>query len=116
VADHGSRHSGSSSYTFKKRIQLASDVILSFSERPLKFAIYLGLIISSISIIGSAWIFIRTLKWGYSVLGWPSLIFSIFFLGGIILTVLGIMGIYIGRIFQQVKNRPLYVISSQINL
>jgi glycosyltransferase involved in cell wall biosynthesis len=116
VADHGSRYSGRSSYTFKKRIQLALDVILSFSERPLKFAIYLGLIISSISIIGSAWIFIRTLKWGYSVLGWPSLIFSIFFLGGIILTVLGIMGIYIGRIFQQVKNRPLYIISSQINL
>jgi glycosyltransferase involved in cell wall biosynthesis len=115
-ADHGNRHSGKSSYTLKKRLQLASDVILSFSERPLKFAIYLGLVISTVSIIGSAWIFTRTLKWGYSVLGWPSLIVSIFFFGGIILTVLGIIGIYIGRIFQQVKNRPLFIISSQINL
>lgn len=116
VADHGSRFSGSSSYTLKKRIQLASDIILSFSERPLKFAVYLGLAISSISIIGSAWILTSSLKWGYSVLGWPSLIVSIFFLGGVILTVLGIIGIYVGRIFQQVKNRPLYIISSQINL
>lgn len=115
VADHGNRFSGSPSYTLKKRLQLASDVILSFSERPLKFAIYLGLLISSLSIFGSFWILIRTVKWGFSVIGWPSLMVTIFFLGGIILTVLGLLGIYIGRVFQQVKNRPLFVISSQIN-
>ena len=116
VADHGKRLSGRPTYTFKNRLKLATDIILSFSERPLKFTIYLGLFISLISLFGSFWIFIRTLKWGYSVVGWASLIVSIFFLSGIILTVLGLIGIYIGRIFQQVKNRPLFVITSQVNL
>jgi dolichol-phosphate mannosyltransferase len=115
VADHGNRFSGSPSYTLKKRLLLASDIILSFSERPLKFAIYLGLLISSLSIIGSIWILIGTFKWGFSVVGWPSLMVTIFFLGGVILTILGLIGIYLGRVFQQVKNRPLYIISSQIN-
>jgi glycosyltransferase involved in cell wall biosynthesis len=115
VADHGNRFSGSPSYTLKKRLLLAADIILSFSERPLKFAIYLGLFISSLSIFGSFWILIRTFKWGYSVIGWPSLMVTIFFLGGVTLTILGLIGIYLGRVFQQVKNRPLYIISSQIN-
>ena len=115
VADHGHRFSGVPSYTLKKRLKLAADIILSFSERPLKFAIYLGLFISTLSIFGSFWVLIRTLKWGFSVIGWPSLMLSIFFLGGIILTVLGLIGIYTGRIFQQVKSRPLFVIDSQVN-
>jgi glycosyltransferase involved in cell wall biosynthesis len=116
VADHGSRFSGSPSYTLKKRFKLASDIILSFSERPLKITIYLGLFVSSFSILGSFWVIFNSLKWGFSVTGWASLILSIFFFSGVILTVLGLIGIYIGRIFQQVKNRPLFIISSQINV
>ena len=115
VADHGSRFSGSPSYTLKKRFKLASDIILSFSERPLRMTIYLGLFVSSLSILGALWIIASTLKWGFSVTGWASLIISIFFLSGVILTVLGLIGVYVGRIFQQVKNRPLFIISSQIN-
>ena len=49
--------------------------------------------------------------WGFTVIGWASLVTSIFFIGGVTLTVLGVQGIYIGRIFQQVKNRPLFIIS-----
>ena len=116
LADHGVRHSGKPSYTIRKRFKLASDIILSFSERPLKLAIGFGLLISSISILLALWIFYGTFKWGYSVTGWSSVIVSILFSSGIILTVLGIIGIYLGRIFQEVKRRPLFIISESFNL
>jgi dolichol-phosphate mannosyltransferase len=114
-ADHGKRFSGKPSYTLKKRIKLAADIIIAFSDRPLKFAIIVGILISSSSIAFALFIFIRSLSFDYSVLGWPSLIVSIYFLSGVILTVLGILGIYLGRIFQEVKNRPLYVLSEKLN-
>jgi dolichol-phosphate mannosyltransferase len=116
LADHGIRYSGKPSYTLKKRIKLASDIILSFSERPLKFAIGLGLLMSTISILLALWIVYGTLKWGYTVTGWSSGIVSILFSSGVILTVLGIIGIYLGRVFQEVKRRPLFIISESFNL
>lgn len=114
-ADHGKRLSGKPSYTIKKRLRLASDIILSFSERPLKFAIGVGVILSTISILVATWIIYAAITWGYSVTGWTSLIFSIFFFSGVILVFLGIIGIYLGRVFQEVKRRPLYVVSERLN-
>ena len=114
-ADHGKRLSGKPSYTFRKRLRLASDIILSFSERPLKFAIGVGVILSTISILVATWIIYAAITWGYSVTGWTSLIFSIFFFSGVILVFLGIIGIYLGRVFQEVKRRPLYVVSDRLN-
>jgi dolichol-phosphate mannosyltransferase len=114
-ADHGKRLSGKPSYTIKKRLRLASDIILSFSERPLKFAIGVGVILSTISILVATWIIYAAITWGYSVTGWTSLIFSIFFFSGVILVFLGIIGIYLGRVFQEVKRRPLYVVSDRLN-
>jgi glycosyltransferase involved in cell wall biosynthesis len=116
VADHGTRHSGNTSYTFRKRIRLASDMILSFSERPLKFAISLGILISTFSILIAFWIFYKSIRFGFEVTGWPSTIISIFLLGGINLIVLGILGIYLGRTFQEVKRRPLFITSETVNL
>jgi dolichol-phosphate mannosyltransferase len=72
--------------------------------------------ISIFSLIGAIGIIIRNYFWGFTVIGWASLVTSIFFIGGVTLTVLGIQGIYIGRIFQQVKNRPLFIISELKNL
>ena len=115
-AAHGLRFSGRPSYTIKKRITLALDIILSFSDRPLRFAIGLGLLMSAVSVLFSLWIFIGAINWGFSVTGWPSLIVSIFFTGGVILIVLGIIGIYLGRIFREVKARPLYVVSESLNV
>ena len=114
-ADHGVRHSGKPSYTFRKRIKLASDIILSFSERPLKFAVFIGILFSFLSFIGAGIIILRSISFGDSVIGWPSLMVTIFFLSGITLTILGFIGIYLGRIFQEVKNRPLYLVSSEVN-
>jgi glycosyltransferase involved in cell wall biosynthesis len=113
-ADHGTRFAGKPSYTFRRRIQLAFDIIFSYSERPLKFAIFLGSFVSVLAIIFSLMLIYAALKWGFTVLGWPSLIISIFFLNGSILIVLGIIGIYLGRVFKEVKHRPLYVIEENI--
>jgi glycosyltransferase involved in cell wall biosynthesis len=110
LADHGVRHSGKPSYTIRKRFKLASDIILSFSERPLKVAVTFGLLVTLSSIIMSIWLIIGALNFNFSVMGWPSIMTSLFFLGGSILTVLGIIGIYLGRVFNQVKSRPLYII------
>ena len=113
-ADHGTRHSGAPSYTFRTRIKLATDIILSFSERPLKFAVGLGLTMSTLSILMAVFIIYGNLKWGFQVIGWSSLITALFFSTGILLIVLGVLGIYIGKIYVQVKNRPLYIIEDKI--
>jgi glycosyltransferase involved in cell wall biosynthesis len=114
LADHGTRYAGRPSYTLKKRFKLATDVILSFSERPLNFAIGLGLSISTLSFFVLLYLIIGSYFFGFSVIGWPSLISSVFFIGGINLIVAGIIGVYIGRIFIQVKNRPLYIVEEKI--
>ncbi len=116
-ADHGERLNGKPSYTIKKRINLAMDIILSFSERPLKFAINLGIFFSIISLLLTFKLIWTTITQGFEVLGWASIIISITFFSGIILTVLGITGLYLAKIFTEVKNRPIYIISevSKIN-
>jgi dolichol-phosphate mannosyltransferase len=116
LADHGKRHSGKPSYNLKKRFKLASDIILSFSERPLKFAIGIGVLMSVLSFILAILIIYRSLKWGYEVEGWVSLISAIGLSTGLTLLISGIIGIYIGQIFNQVKNRPLYVTEQKVNL
>jgi len=114
-ADHGLRFRGKSSYTLRKRINLASDIIISFSEKPLKIAIGLGFSLSSLSLLIFLWTLFAKVTWGYSVTGWASIIAAIFFIGGTILSILGILGVYIGRIFTEVKNRPLYIVQDELN-
>jgi dolichol-phosphate mannosyltransferase len=114
-AHHGRRFSGKTSYTFRKRLKLALDIIISFSERPLKFSVTLGLILSLTSILFAFYIAYKALTTGFTVLGWPSIVFSILFTAGVNLTIMGIIGIYLGRVFNQVKGRPLYVIDQKIN-
>jgi len=115
VAEHGERFSGTPSYTFKKRIKLAIDIILAFSERPLKFAIYGGLGISTSTIFIGIVILIRKLLFGVGILGWTSIILSLLFMSGIIITMLGIISLYISKIYNQVKERPLYIIDKLEN-
>jgi dolichol-phosphate mannosyltransferase len=114
-ADHGIRFAGKPAYTLKKRLRLAVDIILSFSERPLKFAVGVGIIASSISMFAVFWIICLALTNGFDVIGWSSLMVSVVFFSGLILVFMGIIGIYIGRIFQEVKGRPLFIVTEKIN-
>ena len=111
---HGARFAGESSYTLGKRIRLAAHITLAHSDRPLRFSIGLGLVMSALSFAYGGYIIVRAMISDFSVEGWASLIASIYFTGGIILVVLGIVGIYIGKIFGEIKRRPLYVVAKQV--
>jgi polyisoprenyl-phosphate glycosyltransferase len=113
--DHNNRGEGESSYNITKLINLALDIILAYSDKPIRLLIKSGLLISLISVIVA---FIYFVKW-YSgevvVLGYTSLIISLWLLSGIILSTLGIIGLYVGKTFEGVKNRPIYIIEKLIN-
>lgn len=113
--DHNSRGSGKSGYSLKKLIKLAIDVILAFSDKPLKITVKLGIYISLFSFIYAVYIVIRALLGIQNLLGWSSLIVSIWFFSGIMIFIMGIIGIYIGKIFDEVKKRPLYIVDRYIN-
>lgn len=113
-ARHGERYAGTSSYTPAKLLRLAGDVILAHSNRPLHFSIALGLFMSGVSFLAGCYILTLALFTDFSVEGWASLIVSIYFTGGVILVVLGIIGIYIGKIFTELKGRPLYIVADRV--
>lgn len=107
---HDSRFRGKSTYTFHKLWKLASETIIAYSDKPLKLSISLGFIISFLAFVYGTYILLRALIYGSVVSGWSSLIVSLYFLGGIIISVLGIIGIYLGKTFDEVKKRPLYIV------
>lgn len=114
-AEHGTRFAGQPGYTLRKRLQLAYQIILAHSDRPLHISIVMGLVISLFSGVGGAYMVLRSLFFShYAVQGWTSLIVCVFFMGGIILMVQGVMGIYIGKIFNELKGRPLYVVEEKV--
>ena len=113
--EHEERSSGRSAYTFYERIKLAISAIISMSNKPLKIAAKIGFFISFISFLYGIFLIIRHFIWGVPVMGWTSLMVSVWFVGGLIFSLLGILGLYIGRIFDEVKYRPIYVIQEEID-
>ncbi len=111
---HSSREEGSSSYNFRRRMNLALDIILSYSDKPLRLAIKLGMLFVGLSSIFGIIILIKWINGTIEVLGYTSLILSIWFLSGIIILVLGVSGLYIGKIFENVKDRPTYIIKEKV--
>jgi len=114
--EHAERSKGKSTYSYRKLINLSLDVMLAFSDKPLKLTVKFGLIISFFSIIFGIYNLIKFINGDIIVLGWISLILSIWFLSGMIIFVLGIVGLYVGKTFEKVKNRPKYIISDLINI
>jgi len=108
------RYTGKSKYTPWKLARLAFDGVTSFSRFPLRLATYLGLVVSLVSFFYTAKIIIDTLLFGRIVPGWTSLMAAVLFLGGVQLVVVGILGGYIGRIYAEVQQRPLYLIKQKI--
>ncbi len=104
------RFAGTSGYSFKKMLKLATAGITSFSTRPLKIAIFIGFIISFIAFIYAMYALYIYLYTRKAISGWTSLIISILFIGGLQIIFLGIIGEYLGKLFIQSKNRPSYII------
>ncbi len=107
---HDPRFAGQTSYTWSKLIDLAVRNVVAYSDKPLRLAIRVGFALAGLALLSGAFFFIRVLFYGSPVSGWASLIVSLYFLGGIILMFLGVIGLYLGRVFEQVKDRPLYIV------
>ncbi|MCA0423401.1 MAG: glycosyltransferase family 2 protein [Proteobacteria bacterium] len=105
---------GQSKFSYRKLTSFAFDGLASFSTLPLKVSTYIGTIISSFAIIYALIFAVKTLFYGADVPGFPSLIVSVMFFSGIQLVFLGIIGEYVGRIFAEVKRRPLYIIAEEV--
>lgn len=112
--EHASRDSGSTSYSFMKLVSLAFNSIISFSNKPLKIFVKFGIIISILSIFVGSYYIYQAIHHEIEVLGFTSIIVSIWFLSGILMTMIGVTGIYIGKIFDQTKNRPVFIIDEII--
>jgi len=115
--DRASRAAGVPQYTFNKSFKLAMDGLFSFSATPLRMATYLGLWVSAFAFLGAVFTFAQKVfsaefaKIGLAPdPGFPTIVISILFLGGVQLICLGILGEYIGRIYEEVKGRPLWVL------
>ena len=106
---HNPRIKGKSKYNLTKMFKLAFHAVTSFSTVPLRLATYLGIISSFISLVVGIYFIYRKVFYGIPVLGYASIIVSLFFIGGIQLLVLGILGEYLGRTYQEVQRRPLYI-------
>lgn len=104
------RIAGHSSWSYNKLLSLAINGITSFTTAPLRVSTFAGLIISAIALLYMCFVLIKTSFFGETVQGYPTLIVVILFLGGIQLLSLGILGEYLGRIFNESKHRPVYVI------
>lgn len=109
--DQGDRLAGESSFSFFSLLSLAIEGIVSFTVAPLRFSTFMGLIVSLVTFVYMCAIILKTLIWGEDVQGYPTLLVVILFLGGVQLLSLGIIGEYIGRIFNETKKRPPYVAS-----
>lgn len=107
---HDERFAGQTTYTFRKLWKLASETIIAHSDKPLRLSIRFGFIISALAFIYGSYIIYRAFAHDVPITGWSSLIVSIYFLGGIIISILGILGVYLGKTFDEVKQRPLYIV------
>ncbi|MCB2203188.1 glycosyltransferase family 2 protein [bacterium] len=108
---HDERKEGKTSYSLRRLVGLALNVMLGFSDKPLKLAVRYGLILSAMAMVFAVVILYRYFVGGITVSGWASMIISIWFLTGNVILVLGIVGLYIGQIFERVKMRPPYIVA-----
>ncbi len=113
--EHSERMDGKSSYTLRKLLKLAFDVMISNTNKPLKITVGLGFVMAGISFLLALYNVVARWLGLIMVEGYTTTVFSIWFVGGVLLTMIGIIGLYIGKVFDQVKGRPLYVVSEIIN-
>jgi polyisoprenyl-phosphate glycosyltransferase len=113
---HSNRAEGKTTYNFRGLLKLAMDTILAYSNKPLYYIVILGFIISFISILIGIIVLIKYFQGAISVLGYTSLILSIWLIGGMLMAFLGIVGLYIGKTFEGIKNRPIYIVNETKNI
>lgn len=114
--DRPGRFAGETKYPLRKMLRFAADGITSFSVLPLRFATYLGMIISAMSVLYAIWAIVAHFALHITLPGWTATVVLISLLSAVQLLMIGILGEYVGRIYEEVKRRPLYVIGDRVNL
>ena len=107
---HAARMKGTSKYDIKNQIRLALYAVTSFSIMPLRLAAILGILTSILSFTVGVYFILKKMMFGFPVSGWASIMVSVFFMGGVQLLVLGTFGEYLGKVYKQTQNRPMYIL------
>ena len=104
------KHNGNSTYTIAKRVTMAVDAVTAFSTKPLLYVFYLGFLVSMASLAFASYLVVNKLFFGTVVNGWTSILVSLYLIGGLIIFSIGLVGLYLSRIFSEVKQRPLSIV------
>lgn len=107
---HDESFDNKTTYTYRKLWKLAIETIIAYSDKPLRLSIRFGFLISFFAFLYGGYIIFRSFTYSESIMGWSSLIVSLYFLSGIVIINLGIIGIYLGKTFDETKKRPLFII------
>ncbi len=113
---HRDRFAGETTYTLRRMIALATESVISQSDKPLRLSIQFGAAVAVFAFAYGVYQLMRALIWGIPVPGWTSVIVSLYFIGGLLFANLGIVGLYIGKIFDETRRRPLYVVKETVNV
>ena len=108
------RFAGESSYSFAKKVALATETITSHSNKPLMLAVRFGFIQMLLALLVIVVLIVRRLTDPTVPMGWPSMLASVFLVGGMLVSVIGVVGIYVGNTFSEAKGRPLYLVENEI--
>lgn len=114
--EHRDRFAGETTYSLGKMVALATEAVISQSDKPLRLSIQFGAAVSAFAFAYGVYQLVRTLVWGIAVPGWTSVIVSLYFLGGLLFVNLGVVGLYVGKIFDETRRRPLYVVGRTVNV
>jgi glycosyltransferase involved in cell wall biosynthesis len=113
--EHSDRFAGRSAYNIRRGFLLAIESVTSQSNKPLVLSIRAGFLMSGSALLVGLYLILRYLTHGIGVTGWTSVIVSLYFIGGLILANLGVVGLYMGKVFNEVKERPLYLVKEMVN-
>lgn len=113
--NHAARKEGTSGYNFSKLLRLALEIVLSYSDKPLRLVVKVGLVFAAIAFGMVGWTLFRFFEGDTQVAGFTSILASIWLVGGVMISCLGILGLYLGRLFVDAKRRPYYLVSEQAN-
>jgi len=112
---HAQRAEGTSGYNFFKLIRLAENTIINFSNKPLLLVLRLGFMVVILSMIIALFYLVSYLLGYIQVSGFTTLIISVWLIGGLLMSVIGVVGLYISKIFDRVKGRPIFIIGEELN-
>jgi polyisoprenyl-phosphate glycosyltransferase len=115
-AVHATRFAGKTTYNLRRSVWLAIESITSQSNKPLRLSIRLGFALAALAMGLAGYLAVRRLFLGVSVSGWTSTIVSLYFLGGLLIANMGIVGLYLGKVFDETKRRPIYIVSDTLNV